>query len=929
MSTVTAKAADSDVQTAAQPLLSVLEKSVYRGPHLFSNTPMIRMQVDLGALEEWPTHRLTGFADSLLELLPSLQKHGCSYRRAGGFVERLREGTWIGHVIEHVALELQTLAGSRVTRGKTRSVRGRPGVYNVLFAYRDETVGLKAGAWALRLVESLLPAELRGWSGVDRLDRDAAAAPLSLTDALRDLTDALRRNALGPTTQSLVDEAERRGIPVQRLDERSLIQFGYGSRQKRIRASITSDTGHIAVETASDKNLTKALLEQAGLPVPRGALVRTAEEAVREAARIRGPVVTKPLDGNHGRGVSVGLKTADEVRWGFEQAIAQGRRVLVEEMLPGRDHRILVVAGELVAVAERVPAHVVGDGVSTIAQLIDEVNRDPRRGHGHEKVMTRIKVDDHVRDQLAHLDLTLDSVPAAGRFVQLRTTANLSTGGTAIDRTDDIHPDNQAIAEQAAAVIGLDVCGIDFLAPDITKSVRETGGGIVEVNAAPGFRMHLEPSEGLPRDVARPVLRAMFPPEARSRIPIIAVTGTNGKSTTVRMIAHVLQNQGQRVGMTTTSGVYVCGRLLMPADASGPKSARMVLRNPKVDVAVLETARGGIVREGLGFPDADIGAVLNVTEDHLGLKGIDTIEDLAAVKSVVVESVARRGFSILNADDPHTIRMERHAGGRTVWFSMRGGDETPGFLRRHVVDGGLAVIREPGPRGGDIVVYREGERQRVMSAAEIPATLNGMAEFNTANALAAVAICAAHGVPLPTIKRAMATFATTFEQSPGRLNIYDGHPFRVIMDYAHNPASLTALGDLIGRMRSDYGRVIGMVSIPGDRRDEDIRHMGELAANIFDEVVLREGPDGRGRPTGEVNALMSQGAIAAGLAPERMRRIIEEPEAVEATLRMGRPGDLIVILPSAVDRVWRQIQDFSPTRLRAEERSAGEATFRL
>jgi cyanophycin synthetase len=918
-------------EPAAPNPMRVLEKSVYRGPHLFSATPMIRIQLDLGALEAWPTDRIPGFNEALRRMLPTLAGHGCSYREPGGLLRRLEEGTWLGHVAEHLALELQSLAGHKVSRGKTRSVRGRAGVYNVLYAYLDEDVGLLAGAMALRLVDQLLPAQLRGLVGLGLLDRNLAAETgnLHLDEALARLRQVGERRSYGPTTAALVKEARRRGIPVLRLDEMSLVQFGYGSRQKRLRASITGDTSHIAVETASDKQLTKALLAGAGLPVPGGAVVRTAEEAVREAARLKRSVVTKPLDGNHGRGVTTGLTTPEQVRLGFERAVQaakRGRAVIVEETLPGRDHRILVVGGKVAAVAERIPARVIGDGRRTIAQLVDETNLDPRRGEGHTKVMTRIVIDDHVRRLLQASGLTPDSVPVAGQTIYLRDTANLSTGGTAVDRTDDIHPENVAIAEQAAAVIGLDVCGIDFLSPDITRPVRETGGGIVEVNAAPGLRMHLEPSEGLGRDVARPIMRLLFPPEGRSRIPIIAITGTNGKSTTVRMVGRVMRRAGLNVGMTSTTGIYVNDHLLVEADASGPKSARTVLRNAKVDVAVLETARGGILREGLGFDTCDVGAVLNVTEDHLGLKGIDTLEDLAAVKSVVTESVCRRGYSVLNADDPATIRMARHAGGRVAYFTLRGGDDMPGFLRQHILAGGLLVAREGAGPQGDIVVYREQERTRLMPVGEIPATFDGAAQFNVQNALAAVAISLAQGVPAEIVREAMAGYASTFEQSPGRLNIYDGHPFRVILDYAHNPAALTALGDLLGKMRERYGRLIGMVSIPGDRRDDDIRHMGELAAGIFDEVVFREAPDGRGRPAGVVNSLMTDGALAAGMAPGRMRRVMDEYDAAEACLRLAAPGDLVVLLPTSVEAVWRQALAFSPTARRSADRAEGTSS---
>ncbi|MBP7703673.1 MAG: cyanophycin synthetase [Caulobacter sp.] len=892
--------------------MRVLESAVYRGPHLYSPRPMVRIQVDIGALEAWPSNRIPGFVDGLLARLPGLEKHGCCFRTPGGFVRRLREGTWIGHIAEHVALELQTLAGAPVTRGKTRSVAGRPGVYNILYAYQSEDSGRLAGRLALALVESLLPQDLRGLEGLEVVAPrpKALEAPFDLNAAVQELRDVAKRARLGPTTQSLVDEARRRRIPVIRLNEHSLIQLGWGANQKRIRASITGDTGLIAVETAGDKSLTKRLLAEVGVPTPKGALVRTTDEAMAAAARLGGAVVIKPLDGNHGRGVSLDLRTPEQVRWGFEQAVAHSRQVIVEQQYDGRDYRILVVGGRVVAVAEREPAHVVGDGRHTIAALVAMVNKDPRRGIGHEAVMTRIVIDDHVRDMLSRVGLTSDDVPEAGRKVQLRATANLSTGGTAIDRTDEIHPVNAAIARRAALTIGLDVAGIDFIAPDITRSVRETGGGIVEVNAAPGFRMHFAPSHGQPRDVAKAVVDNLFPAGSRARIPIVAVTGTNGKSTTGRMISAILRTHGLTVGLTNTSGVYVDDELVVASDASGPKSARLLLRDPTVEAAVLETARGGILREGLAFDHCDVGVVLNVTADHLGLKGIDTLDDLAAVKSVVAESVSRRGCSVLNGDDPLTIRMARYAAGRIAFFTMKGGPGLSPFLQRHAAEGGIVVSREPSPRGGLIALQDGVRRIEVIEAGDIPATLNGAAEFNVANALAAVAAGYALRVPAATIVAALGGFNSTFEENPGRLNTFDTQGFRVIMDYAHNPAALRALGEMLDRIRHNYGRVIGVASMPGDRRDDDIREIGEIAAGIFDLTIFRERPDGRGRPRGGVIELLLQGAAAAGVRPPRVRSILDEGKAVEAALDAARPGDLVVLLPTKVDAVWRQVTGY-------------------
>jgi cyanophycin synthetase len=785
-----------------------------------------------------------------------------------------------------------------------------------MYAYKEELPAFYAGRLALQLVDALLPPELKGVEGLDILfDAREAGHPLDaafdLPAALADLERVGRRSGFGPTTAAIVQEARKRDIPVMRLGDESLVQLGHGRRQQRVRASITGRTSQVAVEAAGRKDLTKLLLHEAGLPVPRGVVVRSADEAVAEAARLRGPVVVKPLDGNHGRGVSIDLRTEDEVRQAFELAARHGRRVIVEHFYPGHDHRFLVINGEVVAVAERVPAHVVGDGRSTIAQLIEVVNRDPRRGDGHENVMTKIKVDALVEAVLARAGSSVDSVPEDGRTVYLRDTANLSTGGTAVDRSDDVHPENALIARRAAVTIGLDVAGVDFIAPDISKSIRETGGGIVEVNAAPGFRMHLQPSVGRPRKVARPVVEMLFPRGTPSRIPILAITGTNGKSTTTRMVAHIVQATGCTVGFTSTSGVYLNNERVLSADASGPKSARMILRDPTVDVAVLETARGGMLREGLAFDRCDVGCVLNVQPDHLGLKGIDTLEDLAWVKSVVVEAVARDGWSILNADDEHCVRMRKRAGGQLCFFSLKGGeDEMSPFLRRHVERGGLAVVREPGPSGGEIVVYEHGDRLPFMNAGEIPATLRGAAEFNVANALAAIAMTYVHGVTPNLMRAALHTFNTSFEQTPGRMNVFDGHGFRVLMDYAHNPAGLTALSATLAKMRPNHGQAIGMVSIPGDRRDEDIRRMGEISAETFDHLVFREQPDDRGRPRGEVMRLLQEGALGAGFPAEHIHCLLREPDAVARSLRAARPGDLVVLLPTEVERTWKTIMEF-------------------
>ncbi|HEY0086433.1 MAG TPA: cyanophycin synthetase [Allosphingosinicella sp.] len=903
---------------------AVLEVGVYRGPHYYSHTPMVRVQVDLGRLEEFPTNQIPGFADALLKLIPGVGRHRCSLKVRGGFEKRLHEGTWLGHVAEHVALELQTLAGSRAVRGKTRSVKGRPGVYNVMFAYNEEQVGLAAGRIAFELVNSLLPAELQGVRGLDKIYRFDTAGDFDFDRRMDALRRLVRRNQLGPTTKSLVDEATRRGIPVMRLDNQSLIQLGHGRFAKRIRASITGQTSFVATELASDKNMTKKLLDESGVPVPRGVVVRDADEAVRAAKRLGYPLVVKPLDGNHGRGVTIGITSDDQLRFGFAAAQAQAKTkdVIVEQFFPGNDHRILVVGGKMIAVAERIPAQVRGDGVSTIRQLVEEVNKDPRRGNGHENVMTRIKIDALVEEYLGRSGLTPDSIPEAELVVPLRATANLSTGGTAVDRTNEIHPDNADIARRAALVIGLDVCGVDFVCPDISRSVRETGGGVIELNAAPGLRMHIEPSEGAPRDVAKPIIEMLFPRGKKSRVPILAITGTNGKSTVGRMIKHILRYTGCTVGLTSTTGVYVNDILTHDGDATGPRSARMILRDPTVDVAVLETARGGLLREGLAYKEADIAACLNVTADHLGLKGIETIEDLAHVKQVVVEAVRRDGYSILNADDPLCIKMARRAGGQIVWFTLCGGAEMSPMVREHIENGGMAVVREPGEDGGTMVLYEDNRREFIMKAGDIPAALHGMAEFNVANALAAAAMALTHGVPILTIRSALTQFSSTFEQNPGRLNVHDAHGFRVIVDYAHNAAGLEALGKVVKGLSHRYKRTIGTVSMAGDRRDQDIIELGRIAAGIFDELIFREDPATRGRARGVVMGLLRDGAKEAGRTDDHIHLIAGEPASTAAALAMGRPGDLIVITPTDVRGAWQQVNDFKPAAARTGARGA-------
>ena len=880
------------------PDLRILEAQVLRGPNFWSYEPAVRLLVDLGSLESWPTNTLPTFNEALIDLLPGLKQHGCSLNRPGGFLERMREGTWLGHVAEHVALELQHQAGCPITRGKTRKA-SQTGQYNVIYGYSEEHVGLSAGRLAVRLVNHLVRPD----------------PAFDFIVALEGLIHLAERTAFGPSTQALIDEAVSRDIPFIRLNDQSLVQLGQGRYQRRIRATITSSTSALAVDIAGDKKLTTSLLAAAGLPVPRSESVRTEDDAVAAAYRIGFPVVTKPLDGNHGRGVGLELSDEASVRQGFQRAIEETRSgvVVVESFIRGNDYRVLVVGGHMVAVAQRVPAQVVGDGEHTVRELVEIVNRDPRRGLSHEKVLTRIKLDESAAELVRHQGLDLDAVPSRDAIVRLAATGNMSTGGSAIDRTVEAHDENVEIAEEAARVIGLDVAGIDFLAPDITQPVREIGGAIVEVNAAPGFRMHTHPTEGDPQYVARPVLDLLFPPGSPSRIPIVAVTGSNGKTTTVRMINHILRGVGHHVGVTTTDGIYIDNRLVKQVDASGPRSAQLVLQNPRVDCAVFEVARGGILREGLGYQRNDVAVVLNVTGDHLGLKEVHTLRQLAAIKRVIVEAVPRSGTAVLNADDELVADMRSHCSGSVILFSMQPGND---LVERWVRRGGKAVTVKPDPPRGEMILIQEGRRTTSMTWVHLlPSTFNGYARMNVQNALAAAAAAHAAGVHLHDIRQGLRTFHTSFYEAPGRLNLIELQGIRVLVDYAHNPHGLAMVGDFVQRLRSaadgDHpGRRIAVVATPGDRRDEDIREVGQVAARYFERVIVREDYNLRGRPRGESADLVMQGIQSAKErgSPVEAEVILEEMSSVRAAIDHARRGDLVLLCVDRPAEVWRYLE---------------------
>ncbi len=879
--------------------MKILDRSVYVGPSLYALFPVIRLDLDLGPLEEWPTGRLgEGFLRPLFAVLPGLEEHGCSYGEPGGFRRRCQEGegTWLGHVLEHVAIELQQAAGEPVTFGKTRSAE-RPGTYTVVYQYEQSDVGIEAGNLALSLLAALLPETIR--------PEGLVSSGFRMESELEDFIRYAQRRHLGPSTAALARTAEARGIPWIRLNQHSLIQFGHGVHQQRIQATVTSRTPHIAVELASDKEETNKILSNLGLPVPRQRLVRNESEAVRAAEAIGYPVVVKPYNANHGRGVAIHLTEEGQVRAAFPLAQAHSSSVIVESFITGDDHRMLVVNGHLVAVAKRVPGHVQGDGSHTIEELVAIVNNDPRRGVGHEKVLTRLEFDSQADRLLAQKGYTRTSIPAAEEMVFLRSTGNLSTGGTAIDVTDVVHPDNMEMAVRTVKALGLDVGGVDFLSPDITVSYKENGGAICEVNAAPGFRMHTAPSEGRPRDVAGPVIDMLFPPGTPYRIPIAVITGTNGKTTTARMLAHIHKLAGSCVGLTTTDGVYIDGQCTVKGDMTGPVATRMVLMDPQVEVAVLEVARGGLLRAGLGTRFIDVAAVLNVQSDHLGLKGVETLEQLALVKRIPIE--VAKDTAVLNADDPHCLRMASYTEAKFVCYVTLNNSHT--LVREHIRAGGRAVVLEAGVNGQMITLFDRGAHIPLVWTHLIPATLEGRALHNVQNAMFAAALAFSMGVKLEDIRHGLRTFDTTFFQAPGRMNVFDEHPFKVIVDYGHNAAAVEAMCQLVDRLEP-RGRRLVVVAAPGDRRDEDIRDIARTCAGHFDHYICRRDDRLRGRGPEEVPRLLQDALLANGVRPDQIDVLPEEPAAVSHILAMARPGDLVLIFADQVSRTWKQVINY-------------------
>ncbi len=864
--------------------MKILKIQALRGPNIWSvqRKKLIQMRLDLEEMEQFPTNKIEGFRERIEAMFPTMIEHRCSEGTRGGFFMRIERGTWMGHVIEHIALEIQTLAGMETGFGRTRETK-TPGIYNVVFSYVEENVGLFAAESSVRIAEALI-----------------AGTNYDVEADIQKMREIRERVRLGPSTGSIVEEAVARDIPWIRLGTNSLVQLGYGVNQMRFQATITCKTSNIAVDIACDKEETKRMLEMASIPVASGSICVDEEDLEHTIKKIGYPIVIKPLDGNHGKGASINLVTWEDAVEGLAHAKKYSRRVIVEKFITGFDFRVLVIDNKMVAAAKRVPAHVVGDGSHSIQALIDITNQDPRRGYGHENVLTEISVDRDTTDLLEKLGYTLETVPKKDEIVYLKSTANLSTGGTSVDVTDMMHPENIFLAERISRVIGLDVCGIDIMAENLTQPLKENGGVILEVNAAPGFRMHLAPSEGLPRNVAAPVIDMLYPPGKPSRIPIISVTGTNGKTTTTRLLAHIVKNNGFRVGFTTSDGIYIQNHMLEKGDTTGPISAEYILKDPTVEFAVLETARGGILRAGLGFSRCDIAIITNIREDHLGLSDIDTLDDLARVKSVVVRSVKKDGWAILNAEDEQCLKIANDLGCQIAYFAM---DEENPVVKKLSKEGKIVAVFE----NGFITIKKGDWKIRVEKALHIPLTLGGKAKFMIQNVLAATLASYLYGFKTEDISLSLQTFIPSVAQTPGRMNIFEFKKFKVMIDFAHNPAGYSAIEDLLSNMEAT--RKIGIIAGVGDRRDEDIRDCAEIAARMFDHIIIRQEKHLRGRTEQEIIDLILEGIKKAN-RPVTYEIITKEVEAIKHAISIAEEGTFITALSDVVTNAIEIVQEY-------------------
>lgn len=855
--------------------IKILDLTIYRGRNLYSHHPVMKLTVDIGEYGEIPTKDISGFNEKLLKAFPGLKTNCCGLGYEGGFLERLREGTYLSHVLEHCVLEMQAMIGYDVHYGKTRTITA-PNVYYLIYEYENEVCGLECGKAAVFIFNCFLNGE-----EIDSND---------FIDYLKEVSlDA----ELGPSTSAIAQEAKNRNIPVTRIGNESLVQLGYGRHSRLIESTLTDATSCLSADISSNKQLTKSILSDHKIPVPDGKVVYSEISAVMVANQIGFPVVLKPFNSNQGKGVHLNITSDKEVRSAFREAAKFSNGIIVEKYIKGRDYRILVVGDKVSAVARRLPASVVGDGKHTIKELIDIVNLDPNRGEQHEKQLTKIKLDTVSLDILQKKGITADTVPKTGETVTLRENGNLSTGGTAIDCTDIIHPDNAEIAIRAAEAVGLDIAGIDVVTDDISKSIVDTGGAVVEVNTAPGIRMHLYPSEGKPRNVSSDIVDLLFPNTEYYEFPLVSVTGTNGKTTTVRLISHTLALTGKSVGMTSTSGTFIGEKCICKGDNSGPKSAKSLLSNRQIDAAVLETARGGIVREGLGYDLADVGVITNITEDHLGLDGIDTLEDLAFVKSLVAEAVKENGTAVLNAEDAMTPEIIKRVKSKITLFSLN-----PIAFKQYAQIPAVQVFSDDG-----LIRIRDNNTLTdVVKIKDIPITNCGVIECNVDNCLAAVSALYALKVPVEMIAQGLKTFT----ENVGRFMVYDFNKFKIMLDYGHNPAGYRNALDVCKKMNCQ--RLVGIIGMPGDRTDTSVIKVGKICAETFDRIIIKEDLDLRGRSKGEIANLFYQSVKNSGFNANEIEVVENELDALKKAVAEAKDGDLIVVFYEKLEPLQEYIE---------------------
>ena len=861
--------------------MEIREIQAIEGANAYSYRPIIRAIVDLQEWTERFSNELEYFRKRLVESVPTLADHYCSRGKRGGFLERLQEGTLIGHVIEHVTIDLLTQAGQTIKYGKTMAIFEEPGCYEIIFNYEAKEGAIEGFKQAFFCVKALLNQE-----------------PFDVVQAVNRIIKVMADYKLGVSTQVIVEACQERGIPVHRLNEGSLLQLGYGRYQRRIQATITGTTSSIGVDIACDKEMTKKILGDGGVPVPWGHIVSTEEEAVEAFLDMETAVVIKPLHGNQGKGVTLQIRSEAEVRAAFKVAQTYGDWVIVEEYIEGQHYRLLVVGERLIAASKRIPAHVIGDGLLTISELVAQTNEDPLRGEDHEKALTKLRIDPVVLLTLTQRGLKLTSVPGQGEVVYLRDSANLSTGGIAEDVTDRVHPDNVDLAVYVSKLIGLDVAGIDLVIEDIEESYRTKNGHIIEVNAAPGIRMHHFPSVGKARDVGKAIVEQVLP-SGNGRIPIVAITGTNGKTTTTRLISKILTDQQLLVGMSSTDGIYINQKLWVKGDMTGPESARTVLRHPDVQVAVLETARGGILRAGLGYEYADVAVITNVSNDHLGQYGIETLEDIAHVKSLVAEVVKPHSYVVLNADDPLVVQMAKRTKGRVIYFST---EKDNIWVRKHLGIGGTAVF----VRRGTILLCQGSRSYRICSVKQIPVTWNGLAKHNIHNVLAAVAAGWALGLSALAIRSSLQNFSSDAVHNRGRLNLYELNGVRVFVDYGHNAAGIREVAKTLKQFKS--GSLVGCITVPGDRPDDSVREVGRIAAQGFKRLIIREDTDLRGRLPGEIAKLLYDEAVLSGMNPNKIEVILSEVEAFRRGLDSCVAGDTFVMFYEHLEPIEEEIR---------------------